>query len=178
MTYKTSKIYTLIWVLANTGVAGTGEGGSILLENPSHPAYLGTFKIAVKPGGNEIRYLSGARWSDQAPNMVARYLKLTLENDGGYVVSTARQAAISTDYRLSVDIRQFSTEVSPGQNPVAFVELNFRLIDAKKREVLKTKGFASQVGASQNSNAAIAAAFQEAMDSVSQDVVRWLKSGN
>ncbi len=159
-------------------ISGSGAGDektALLIDPPTYPAYVGTFKIAVKPGGREINYLSGARWSDQAPALIVRFLMVSLENTGPFLVNTSQGAALPKDYKLVIDIRDFSAHIDAGGQPRAVVELDVSLVHAGQMEVVATSNFVADVSADENSKAAIAAAFQNAMEEIARDMNTWLQ---
>lgn len=152
--------------------------GALFLQNPSHPAFLESYKIAVKPGGQEIRYLAGARWSDVAPNLVSRFLVVSLDNTSPFHILNDRESARPHQYRLVLDIRDFSVDVSTPSQPRAGIEFDATLIDAKTLEVVAARSFSRRNSASENSKAAIAEAFQRGMNEIIGDLDAWLGSMN
>lgn len=166
-----------IYDLEPLASAGSGEDpATLLLAVPSHPAFLGTNKIVVKPGGQEIQFLAGARWSDNAPALVSRHLMVSLENGGGFNVQTARQTALPHQYRLLIDIRDFSAHVNAGGPPTAVMELEVSFLDAKTLEIISTRNFSKNISAGENSKAAIAGAFQRGMDEIAREMKDWLSA--
>jgi cholesterol transport system auxiliary component len=149
---------------------------TLFLDIPTHPAYLNTFKIAVKPGGQEINYLAGARWSDNAPNLISRYFMVSLENLGQFIVLTQRQPALPHQFRLVVDVRDFSAHVGAMAQPRAVVEIEVNFLDGDNLEIIATRNFLKNISASENSKAAIARAFQQAMDEIVVELDDWLST--
>lgn len=171
------KVPDNIFYLEPVSSSGTKAGPTTLfIDTPTHPAYLNTFKIAVKPGNQEINYLAGARWSDDVPNLVARYFMVSLENLGQFNVLTQRQAALPHQFRLVVDVRDFSAHVGVSGVPRAVVELEADFLNAGTSEIIATRNFSKDISASENSKAAIAAAFQQAMDEIASELNDWLST--
>lgn len=149
---------------------------TLFFDHPTHPAYLDTFKIAVKPGGQKINFLAGARWSDEVPNLISRYFMVSLENLGQFNVLTQHQAALPSQFRLVVDVRDFSVHVGAPNLPRAVVELEADFLDAETLEIIATRNFSKNISASENSKAAIAMAFQQAMDEIAREMDDWLST--
>lgn len=149
---------------------------TLFLDIPTHPAYLNTFKIVVKPGGQEINYLAGARWSDDVPNLISRYFMVSFENLGRFNVLTQRQPALPYQFRLLIDVRDFSTHVGAGAQPRAVVELEADFLIADTSEIIATRNFSKNISARENSKAAIAKAFQQAMDEIAVEMNDWLST--
>ncbi len=155
---------------------GGGDPATIFLGTPSHPAFLGTNKIVVKPGGQEIQFLAGARWSDNAPALISRYLMVSLESGGEFDVQMARQTALPHQYRLLIDVRDFSAHIGSDGLPNAVVEFEVSLVKAKTLEVISSRNFSKNISAGENSKTAIAAAFQRGMDEIAGELKDWLSA--
>ncbi len=166
-----------IFYLEPLSASGSGgSGASLYLPSLTFPAYIGTYKIAVKPGLQEINYLAGARWSDEAPDLISRYLMVSLENGGQFHVQTPDHGALPHQYNLIIDVRDFSAHVGTASFPSAVVELEVSFMDAKTQEILASRNFSRNVSATENSKSAIAAAFQRAMDDIAGEMRGWMAS--
>lgn len=171
------KVPDSIFYLEPVSSSGTkAEPATLFFDIPTHPAYLNTFKIAVKPGGQEINFLAGARWSDEVPNLISRYFMVSLENLGQFNVLTQRQPALPHEFRLVVDVRDFSAHVGTVGQPRAVVELEADFLKADTSEIITTRNFSKNISASENSKAAIARAFQQAMDEIATEMNDWLST--
>lgn len=162
--------------IANTGSMASGDTEKILLvERLTFPAFIDTEKIAVKPSDNEIVYLADARWSDKAPNLVARYLLITLDGSEGLLVIDRQHTALVHDFRLEVDIRDFSLHLNGEVNPTVVIEISADLIALNPLRVLSRQSFSQEIRASANSKDAIVQAFNEALSGITGKVSVWLQ---
>ena len=167
-------IYDLSISAPNAQNSGESDK-TLLVERLSYPAFIDTEKIAVKPSSNEIVYLADARWSDKGPNMVARYLLLALGGTDGWLVINRQHTALVHDYRLEIDIRDFSVHLEGAGNLTVVVELSADLIAVNPLRVISRKGFSAEIAANANSKDAIVQAFNRALDDVTGEVSNWLQ---
>jgi len=162
--------------IAKTDSMASGDTEKILLvERLTFPAFIDTEKIAVKPSDNEIVYLADARWSDKAPNLVARFLLITLDGSDGLLVIDRQHTALVHDYRLEVDIRDFSLHLNGEVNPTVVIEISADLIAVNPLRVLSRQSFSQEVIANANSKDAIIQAFNEALSGITDEVSGWLQ---
>ena len=146
----------------------------LFFENITTAPFLDTEKIIVKPNPQEIQYLAGARWADQAPNLLNRYFVLALENLDDILVIGSQDTTRLYSYRLSVDVRDFSANLTGGDAPVVRVEIMANLMKASPLQGIARKGFARQVPAASNTKAEIIAAYNSAVQDVAGDLRTWL----
>jgi len=162
--------------ITKTESIASGETGkTLLMERLTFPAFIDTEKIAVKPSDNEIVYLANARWSDKGPNLVARYLLITLDGTNGWLVIDRQHTALVHDFRLEVDIRDFSLHLNGEVNPTVVIEISADLIAVNPLRVLSRQSFSQEVRANANSKDAIIQAFNEALSGITDEVSGWLQ---
>lgn len=154
------------------------DAKTVFFEKVTYPAYIDSMRIAVRPGGQEIQYLAGARWSDNAPGMIGRFLTISLDSSEGLIVIDRDHPALDHDYKLVVDVRDFSAHVSPGGTPEVVVSVNADLMKASPLGVVARKTFTRSVSAGVDSRDAIVAAFQQAMEGIASDMEGWIETAS
>lgn len=146
----------------------------LFVEEPSVPGALRTDQIIVRVGQRRLEYLAGARWSDRTAHLVGRYLEESIENSGLATVVGAGTVEITGDYRLKIDIRDFSADVSgrgPARVNVRFGALVLRVAPAG---IVGRKQFEASAEARGRQGDAIIEAFNEALDQATADLLAWL----
>lgn len=168
-------IYDL--VVPDQANLGIGAGTSVLFFEPiTYPAFIDTEKIAIKPSPQEIRYLSDARWQDNGPDLISRYLVISLGDLDNVTVIDRDDAARAHQYLLSVDIRDFSAHIEGDGIPVAHVIIVADLMATSPLSVIDQQSFSRQVRADANSKDAIIRAFNAAIQGVTSDLVHWIET--
>ena len=151
-----------------------GEEKILLLGQMTYPAYVETEKIAVKPSDHEILFLANSRWSDKASALLTDYLRISLDQEEGWMVIDRKHTALTHDYRLEIDVRDFSMHVGEGSVPEIVFQVAVDLFQTGPLEVIARKGFTARVMARENTKEAIIAAFNEAADEISRKLKVWL----
>ena len=136
-------------------------------------AMLDSPRIAVRPTANEMQTYKGARWADNAPDLLQTALVEAFE-DSGRIPSVMRIGGGSTrgDYGLWIEVRQFET-VYDGATPDAVIEVQARLVKLRGGGLVATKRFRHAVPGRTPQVDDIVSAFGEAMSALGTDVVGW-----
>jgi len=151
-----------------------GDEKILLLGQINFPAYVKSEKITVKPNGNEIQFMAEARWSDQASSLIADYLRVSLDGADGWMVVDRKHAVLDHDFRLDLDVRDFSMHVSEGSAPEIVFQVAADMFQSNPLTLVSRKSFTAQVRARENTQAAIIAAFNEAVEDVSGEIKAWI----
>lgn len=155
-------------------VAVTGEafGFALVVGRPRASTALDTTRIAVAPGASRFDYYTGVRWAEPAPQMVQQALVTALAASGRYAGVFAAPSRSPAELMLDIELRQFeAVSPSPTAAPAVQVQLQASLVDA--RRAIRVDSFVAdaQVAASENSRAAIMAAFEAATQQVVAETV-------
>lgn len=157
-----------------------GPGGQpsrnwvLFIEAPAVPGALATDQVAVRVGQRRLEYLAGARWSDRTPNLLARYLEESIENSGLVTVVGASTVEITGDYRLKIDIRDFSADVGSEGPTKVTVRFGALILRSAPAEIVGRKQFAATAEARGRRADALIAAFNDALDQTATDLLVWL----
>lgn len=161
------------------GAATVGASGiewTIFIEEPSAPNSLRSDRLAVRPGNARIEYIADARWSDQLPRMIGRYVVESLENAGVRNVIGQEHIELRGDYRLKLDIRDFSATASAGGRiQQVEVRLSVLMVRAAPAEIIARQQFTATVDVNGDSVAAIVEAFNSAIDDTMSRMIGWLQ---
>lgn len=136
-------------------------------------AMLDSPRIAVRPTANEMQTYKGARWADNAPDLLQTALVEAFE-DSGRIGSVMRTGGGSSrgDYGLWIEVRQFET-VYEGGAPEAVIEVQARLVKLRGGGIVASKRFRHGVAGRTPAVDDIVAAFGGAMSALTTDVVGW-----
>lgn len=146
----------------------------LFVEEPSVPGALRTDQIVVRLGPRRLEYLAGARWTDRTPHLVGRYLEESIENSGMATVVGAGTVEIAGDYRLKIDIRDFSADVGSGRRASANVRFGAIVVRSAPAEIIGKKQFAASSEARGGQAGDIIEAFNDALDQATADLLTWL----
>lgn len=136
-------------------------------------AMLDSPRIAVRPTANELQTYRGARWADNAPDLLQTSLVQAFE-DSGRVRAVLRFGGGGTrgEYALWVEVRQFETVYQGGQ-PEAVIEVQARLVKLRGGGVVASKRFRHAVAGRTPAVDDIVAAFGESMSALGTELVGW-----
>lgn len=151
-----------------------GDEKVLLLGQITYPAYVETEKIVVKPSDHEILFLADSRWSDKASALLTDYLRISLDQKGGWIVIDQKHPALAHNYRLEIDVRDFSMHVREGSVPEIVFQVAVDLFQTGPLEVIARKDFTARIMARENTKEAIIDAFNKAADEVSRELKAWL----
>jgi len=144
------------------------------VDRPSSPAALATTRIAVARGPFTIDYYAGARWIDEAPDMVQRLLIESFENSKRIVGVGRESVSLRSDFVIQVELREFQARYNEGtEAPVVQVRINAKLVRMPQRRIVATTTVERSLPSSDNRMTSIVATFDEALGKVLRDIVVW-----
>ena len=144
------------------------------VDRPSSPAALATTRIAVARGPYTIDYYAGARWIDEAPDMVQRLLIESFENSRRIVGVGRESVTLRSDVLLQVELREFQAEYADGdQVPTIRVRINVKLVRMPQRHIAAATTVERIMPAPDNRMTSIVATFDEALGKVLREIVVW-----
>jgi len=136
-------------------------------------AMLDSPRIAVRPTANELQTYKGARWADNAPDLLQTALVEAFE-DSGRIPSVMRVGGGSSrgDYGLFVEVRQLETVYEDG-TPAAVIEVQARLVKLRGGGLVASQRFRHAVPGRTPEVDDMVAAFGDAMSALGTDLVTW-----
>jgi cholesterol transport system auxiliary component len=151
-------------------VAG-GTRAQVLVADPQALAVLDSDRVVVREGATEIRYLGGSQWADKLPRLIQARLIQTFENSGRARAVGKPGQGLAIDYQVVTDIRRFEYQAKERQ---ASVEVSVKLMNDRDGRVVGTQIFKAAMPVAADSNSAIVAALDSALDKVLIGILRWV----
>jgi cholesterol transport system auxiliary component len=150
-------------------VAG-GTTAQILIADPQALNVLDSERVVTRSGPAEIRYLSGAQWTDRLPRLVQARLIQTFENSGRTRAVGKPGQGLAIDYQIVSDIRRFEYQVREKR---ALVEISVKLMNDRDGRVIGSRIFTGEVAYGGDSSSGIVGALDGALDRVLVGILRW-----
>lgn len=146
---------------------------SLMVGVQAANAMLDSPRIAVRPTANELQTYKGARWADNAPDLLQTALVQAFE-DSGRIGSVLRFGGGGSrgEYGLWIEVRQFET-VYQGDKPEAVIEVQARLVKLRGGGIVASKRLRHAVAGRTPEVADIVAAFGESMSALGTELVGW-----
>ncbi len=148
----------------------------VMILEPSLPGALATDGIAVRIGAYRIAYLTGARWSDETPLLLARLIRRAVDSLPHVVAIAEDEVGIVPRWRLVSELDSFFAEAADPATPPerVHVELTARLIAARPGNLFAERHFSAQARIAGSGNDAIVGAFDTATNRVITALRSWL----
>lgn len=149
----------------------------LLVAVPIAPAGLDTSRIALSRTAVSLDYYFDAEWTDRAPLLAQTALVDAFEKSGAVAGVARDSAALRADLVLETELRDFEAVYdSPNAPPRASVGFTARLIKIPERSILAQTTIARQATAAANEVPAVVRAFDDALGTAVDEVVRWAVS--
>ena len=145
---------------------------SLRLNTPSSSELLDGTRIVVLPEPGRINTYQGARWSERTPQLVRQRLLDAFQDDGRIKALSTEDQHLQADLELVSELRSFQSQYRDGR-PEAQFQLDVRLVDVRAQRILASRRFSVRQAASDTSVAAVVAAFGQASDRLSHELVDW-----
>lgn len=152
---------------------GGKSSRTLLVALPQATAALATDRIMIKPDAAAITYLPDARWSDELPAVAQSLLIRSISATGRVAYVGAVGAGPVPDKALLVRIDAFDVAVLPDGTFKATVNLDLTLINDRDQSVDASRKFAQSAAISNDTPAAIVAAFQSILDDMLPTITDW-----
>ena len=152
------------WPRADWSLSVAVQAANAMLDSP---------RIVVRPSANLVQTYKGARWADNAPDLLQAALVEAFEDSGRIAsVSHVGGGNVRSDYGLWLEVRHFES-VYEGAAPQAVVEVQARLVKLQGGGVVASKRFRHAVPGRTPAVDDMVTAFSEAMSALGTDVVGW-----
>ena len=134
---------------------------------------LGGSRIMVSPVAGEVQVYKSALWARTPAAMVEDAVLRTLE-DSGKIKAVARQdSGIAADYRLLLEVREFTSDYAGGATPSAVIEVNAKLLRLSDQTLVASRNFRQAQAADGTEVARVTHAFAQALGAVGHDIAGW-----
>ena len=152
-------------------VAGNPAGmpETVVLSVTAIPG-LDTDRILTLSDDAELSQFAAARWVDHLPELVTSLIERSLQATGQFEVVTERTASRPGNCLLELELREFFADIAPGgalSTVRVAIKGSFRC--ESTAPVVFQSGASVPIASERMS--AVVAAFQQAMDSVTLDIV-------
>lgn len=145
----------------------------LTIVKPSASRLVDSPRINVRPTPPELQVYKGASWAQPATDMVEGTVVRAFE-DSGRITGVGRASdGIRADYRLVLDLRRFESDYAGQALPSATIELSAKLLHSSDQRVVASRTFLVAKPASTTDVTAVAAAFEQALQQASHDLVGW-----
>lgn len=145
---------------------------SLRINTPSSGELLDGTRIVVLPEPGRINTYQNARWSERTPQLVRLRLLDAFKDDGRIKALSTEDQHLQADLELVSELRSFQSQYRDGR-PEAQIQLDVRLVDVRAQRILASRRFNVSQVASDTSVAAVVAAFGQAGDQLSRELVDW-----
>ncbi len=167
-------IYVLTTPDVNLGEARPPVSLQLVVDNPYAPAALDSNRIVYQPSPNEIRYFSGARWSDRVPQMVQVLLVDVLDRSGRFQAVGRRAAGMRSDYLVRLSILTFGAETGGSEAESVRVVFNAQLVRRFSDEIVAGQRFEAVSQLESKGMIEIVSAFDRAASAVLGEMAVWV----
>lgn len=146
--------------------------GSLSIGVQAANTMVDSSRIVVRPSASVVQTYRGARWADNAPDLLQTALVEAFEDSGRFASVTRLGGGTRGDYALWIEVRQFESVYEDGK-PEAVVEVQARLMKLRGGGVVASKRFRHAVPGRTPDVDNIVTAFGEAISALSTDLVGW-----
>ena len=139
---------------------------------PVAPDSLDTTRIMLTQPNGQMDYYASANWQDRLPFLVQGSLVEALEESGRMPAVGRDTEGLKSDFLLITDIRAFQARYDTADvAPTAMVRIVAKMVAARTRTIVLTVDAHNETQATQNSVAAVVAAFNQALSVVQAAIV-------
>lgn len=159
--------------LAQAGASqGVAQPWSLRVAKPVAGDALNNARIAVLPQGDLISSYKNSRWSDPAPILLRNRLLDGFQRDGRVQLLSTDDSNLQADFELGGELQAFQSEYR-GNTVEVVIRLDARLIRGYDQKILASQRFEVRQPVSDPKVPAVVAAFGQAGDSLTRQVVDW-----
>jgi len=145
---------------------------SLRVNSPVSNQLLDDARIVVLPEPGRVNTYQGVRWSERTPRLLRNRLLDAFHDDGRIQALSNEEQRLQADLELVSDLRSFHSEYRDGL-PHALIRLDASLVDARSQQIIASRRFSISQPASDTSIASVVAAFAQAGDQLSRELVDW-----
>jgi ABC-type uncharacterized transport system auxiliary subunit len=131
---------------------------------------LDTDRILTLSGDAELGQFASARWVDNLPELLASLLERSLQATGQFVIVSESAASRPGNCLLELEFREFFADIGPGGTTSGVRIATHGRFQCGSATAVDIQSNVSKLVADERMNV-IVAAFQQAMDRVTQDTI-------
>lgn len=145
---------------------------SLRVSSPISNQLLDGTRIVVLPEPGRVNTYQGVRWSERTSQLLRGRLLDAFQDDGRIQALSNDEQRLQADLELVSDLRSFHSQYRDGV-PEVLIQLDARLVDARDQRILASRRFSVSQAASNTSIDSVVAAFGQAGDRLSRELVDW-----
>ena len=152
-----------------------GDWQTVEVETLRAPRGLSGAEIPLVREQRSLAYVAGAQWIEPMPQLLQNLIIGTFNATDDGLAPVRPEDGTRADFGLRLDLRDFEADYDRGDSaaPLVRVRIAARLVEGSQRGLLAAQVFDSEVRAQSNSTRAIVAAFDQAANSVAQELASW-----
>lgn len=148
---------------------------ALTVSRPRAAESLDTDRIAVVQPGLRFDHYYGIRWSEPAPQMLQSLMVSALQASGRFETVLSAPSRVPTDLLLDVELQRFEAHyATPGGAPVARVQMQLTLVDARRGLRLSSVAASGESPAVADRRGEVMAAFERATSDALGAAAAWL----
>ncbi|RRV29214.1 hypothetical protein EGJ23_03945 [Pseudomonas sp. o96-267] len=145
---------------------------SLRVNSPVSNQLLDGTRIVVLPEPGRVNTYQGVRWSERTPQLLRGRLLDAFHGDGRIQALSNEEQRLQADLELVSDLRSFHSQYRDGAAE-ALIQLDVRLVNARDQRILASRRFSVSQPARDTSITSVVAAFGQAGDRLSHELVDW-----
>ncbi len=154
---------------------GTGRVVAVAVERPIASGAVAGDRIVVEVG-DQLQFVSGARWEDDLPTLLTAEIARTLQDANGVDVVDAAQRAGRADFGLVTVIERMQVQLQNDYTGTAVTEIAARLVKFPDREIIATSTFRGEEAAANDAPETLAQAISAATQQALRELVTWVSA--
>lgn len=148
---------------------------ALTVARPRAAESIDTDRIAVVQPGLRFDHYQGIRWSEPAPQMLQSLLVSSLQASARYETVLSAPSRVPTDLLLDVELQRFEVRyAAPGAAPVALVQMQLTLVDARRGLRLSSLAASGESPAAADRRGDVMVAFERATSDALGAAAAWL----
>lgn len=146
---------------------------TVAVERPLATGAMASDRVVVDVGG-ELQFVSGARWEDEMPDILAFRIGEALQASGAVDVVDSAQRAGRAQYALVGVLRKMQVALRGDASGEAQTEIAARLVTLPDRDVVATRVVGGTAPAANDAPATLTDAINRATDRAMADLAAWV----
>jgi cholesterol transport system auxiliary component len=153
--------------------SGAGKHVAVAVERPIASGAVASDRIVVEVG-DQVQFVSGARWEDDLPTLLAADIARVLQDANAIDVVDAAQRAGRADFALITVIDRMQVQLQNDYTGQAVAEIGARLVKLPDREIVATSTFRGEAAAANDAPETLAQAISVATQNAVRELVTWV----
>ena len=162
----------------STGTASSqprDDGVVVAIERPVASGAVAGDRLVVEVDG-ELQFVSGARWEDDLPELLAVEIARALQERKGIDAVDAAQKAGRAGFGLITAIERMQVELEDDLSGLAVTEIVARLVRLPARDIVATSEFRGEAPAADDAPDTLARAISAATQEALTELATWVAS--